>query len=215
MEVEGRQGKELYLDGNGEIASTSFYEKKVIAKLFGVTIRRIEQMTQEGIIETTATIEDGKHVRRYALAPTVNRCVKNLSNKARGRKGAADEKELKGQQAKEQDLKEKKLLAEIALKESQGELHRLKTAIAMGEYISLEEIKMDYSRFFVLFRKFALSLPSRLVNLYGDSLEPTEARRIEKELGEEVMVLLGQFVVAGRVMPETMEEEGAQGNGRK
>lgn len=37
--------------------------------------------------------------------------------------------------------------ADIALKESQGELHRLKTEIAAGQYISVEEVKLDYAKF--------------------------------------------------------------------
>lgn len=47
----------------------------------------------------------------------------------------------------EAELKEQKLKAEIALKESQGELHRLRTAIAAGEYISIEEARADYTKF--------------------------------------------------------------------
>ena len=38
-------------------------------------------------------------------------------------------------------MKEQKLRAEVALKESQGELHRLRTEIAAGKYISIEEVK--------------------------------------------------------------------------
>ena len=65
-------------------------------------------------------------------------------------------------------------------------MHRLKTEIASGKYIDIEEVKMDYSRFFVSFKKFALSLPSRLSG--------------------RIIRLLNSFVVAG-CTPEEMEKK--------
>ena len=135
-----------------------FYRVEVIASLFGVTVRRVQQLTQEGIISTTKT----KEGNRYELAPTIQRYVKYLSDKAYG----------KSKSEKEAELREQKLQAEIALKESQGEMHRLKTEIASGKYIDIEEVKMDYSRFFVSFKKFALSLPPD-----GDSLDRKGSER--------------------------------------
>lgn len=116
----------------------SFYRVEVIASLFGVTVRRVQQLTQEGIISTTKT----KEGNRYELAPTIQRYVKYLSDKAYG----------KSKSEKESELREQKLQAEIALKESQGEMHRLKTEIASGKYIDIEEVKMDYSRFLLRLR---------------------------------------------------------------
>ena len=95
----------------------------VIANLFGVSVRRVQQLTQEGIISTTEV----KRGRRYELTPTVQKYIKYLSDKAYG----------KAQSETEAKLKEQKLKAEIALKESQGELHKLRTEIAAGRYISV------------------------------------------------------------------------------
>ena len=39
------------------------YRVEVIAQLFGVTVRRIQQLTQEGVLPTTDTVEG----RRYDL----------------------------------------------------------------------------------------------------------------------------------------------------
>ena len=47
---------------NGEVKG-SFYRTEIIAQLFGVTVRRVQQLTQEGIISTTKILEDGKSVR--------------------------------------------------------------------------------------------------------------------------------------------------------
>ena len=51
----------------------NFQRTETIAQLFGVSVRRIQQLTQEGIIKTTKIIdeESGKTVRRYDLVPTI------------------------------------------------------------------------------------------------------------------------------------------------
>ena len=126
------QGVHITSDG-GELKG-GFCRTEIIGKLFGVTARRIQQLTQDGVISTTKIIEDGRTVRRYDLVPTIQNYIKYLSEKAYGRQGRTD---------KEIELREQKMEADIALKESQGELHRLKTEIAAGKYISVEEVKMD------------------------------------------------------------------------
>ena len=64
---------------------------------------------------------------------------------------------------------------------------------------------MDYSRFFVAFKKFALSLPSRLSGRIAGQLDPMEVRAIEKDLNAEIIRLMESFVVAG-TLPEDMEK---------
>lgn len=182
---------------NGEVKG-SLYRTEVIAQLFGVSVRRIQQLTQEGVIKTTKVIEDGRTVRRYDLVPTIQNYVKYLSEKAYGKAGRSE---------KEMELREKKMEADAALKESQSELHRLKTEIAAGRYISIEEVKMDYAKFFVVFKKFAMALPSRIIGMIAGALEPVEARRVEKEIAQEINRLLGAFVIAGIVGPDDVEEK--------
>ena len=182
----------LYLDNNGKVAGGGFQRVEIIAQLFGVTVRRIQQLTQEGVLPTTETPEG----RRYDLVPTIQRYVQYLSDKAYG----------KNRSEKETELREQKMKAEIALKESQGELHRLRTDIAAGKYISLEEVQLDYTRFFVTFKKFAMSLPSRLTGIVSGYMEPLEARRVEKSIQTEVQKLLEAFVVAGVVEPSRKDD---------
>lgn len=176
------------MDKDGKVAGGGFQRVEIIAQLFGVTVRRIQQLTQESVLPTTETPEG----RRYDLVPTIQRYVQYLSDKAYG----------KNRSEKETELREQKMKAEIALKESQGELHRLKTDIAAGKYISVEEVKLDYTRFFVTFKKFAMSLPSRLITgIVSSHMEPLEARRVEKVLQAEIQNLLEAFVVAGTTEP--------------
>ena len=183
MSIEILPGEVLYLDNNGKVAGGGYYRVEIIAQLFGVTVRRIQQLTQEGVLPTTETAEG----RRYDLVPTIQSYVQYLSDKAYG----------KNRSEKEMELREQKMKAEIALKESQGELHQLKTQIAAGKYIAVEEVTLDYQRFFVTFKKFAMSLPARLTDMVSNFVEPLEARRIEKDIQQEVQKLLEAFVVAG------------------
>lgn len=161
--------------------SAGYYRTEIIAQLFGVSVRRVQQLTQEGIIATVSTSEG----RRYELAPTIQKYIKYLSDKAYG----------KEKSDKEADLKAKKLSAEIALKESQGELHKLRTEIAAGRYVSVEEVKIDYSRFFIAFKKFALSIPSKMAGRLAGFIDPVEVRQIENELNSEINKLLKSFVI--------------------
>lgn len=176
-----------------------YYETKVIAQLFNVSVRRIQQLTQDGVLETVKIPDGG---RRYELVPTIQAYTKYLSDKAYG----------KNNSEKEAELRQQKLTAEIALKESQGELHQLKTAIAAGRYIAVEEVTMDYQRFFITFKKFALALPSRLMDYISPYVDPLEGRRIEKAIQQEVQSLLGAFVVAG-VVTDPPPKTGKQADG--
>ena len=168
-----------------------YYKVDAIASLFGVTVRRVQQLTQEGIIATEKTSEG----RRYDLWPTVNRYIRYLSDKAYGRE--LNKAEL--------ELREQKLKADIALKESQGELHQLKTRIASGQFIDKEEVMLDYARFFTTFKKFATSIPNRLITMMESQVDPIEARRLEKELAGEISDLLAGFVIAGVVEPKDVK----------
>ena len=177
------QGVNLTMNEKGEIAGSSLYKTEIIAKLFGVTPRRIQMLTKDGILPAVETPKG----RRYDLVPTIQTYVKYLSDKAHG----------KNRSEREIQLREQKMKAEISLKESQSELHRLKTDIAAGKYIAVNDVISDYELFFVTFKKFAMSLPARLTGLIGGAIEPLEARRIEKELQAEIIKLLRAFVVAG------------------
>ena len=174
------------MESNQDTGQTGqYYEAKVIAQLFNLSVRRIQQLTQDGVIDTVKVQGRG---RCYELVPTIQKYVQYLSDKAYG----------KDRSEKELELREQKMQAEIALKESQGELHRLRTEITAGKYISVEEVVLDYQKFFVTFKNFAMALPARVADQIGGSVEPLEARRIEKEIQQEIKRLLIAFVVAGQ-----------------
>lgn len=162
------------------------YESKVIAQLFGVSVRRIQQLTQDGVLET---VHISGQRNKYDLIPTIQAYIKHLSDKAYGREAKLSETELR----------EKKLQAEIALKESQTELHQLRTAIANGKYISIEEAQADYTKFFAVLKRFCSGLPSRVVGMIGSRISPVESRELEKDLNKEINDILRTFVLAATV----------------
>ena len=162
------------------------YESKVIAQLFGVSVRRIQQLTQDGVLET---VHISGQRNKYDLIPTIQAYIKYLSDKAYGREAKLSETELR----------EKKLQAEIALKESQTELHQLRTAIANGKYISIEEAQADYTKFFAVLKRFCSGLPSRVVGMIGSRISPVESRELEKDLNKEINDILRIFVLAATV----------------
>lgn len=178
--------------------SEQMVKADVIARMFGVTVRRVQQLTQDGIIHTTKP--DGGGVRQYELETTVHDYIKYLSDKANGREHSD----------KKADLESQKLKAEIALKESQGELHRIKTAIASGKYIPVEEVKLDYDRFFVQLKKFLLAVPNRVAGQISGYAEPVIVRGVEKDLSTEITSMLSSFIVAGQA-----DEEVTEGYGEK
>lgn len=165
------------MDTNDE---KGYYRVEAIAQLFGVSVRRIQQLVQEGVISTVKTSQG----TRFELEQTIQKYIKYLSDKAYGK--SKSDTEVK--------LKEQKLRAEVALKESQGELHKLRTEIAAGNYISVEEVKADYSRFFVVFKNFALSVPSKMAGRLAGFADPVEVREIENDLQKEIKKLLNGFV---------------------
>ena len=98
-----------------------------IAQLLGKTTRRVQQLTQDGILETE--VPPGGGARKYRTCETIQRYIAHVEQKAQ---------EI-GEGGRLAELNLKKLEAEVALKESQGSLHRLKTAIAEGKYLPAEQ----------------------------------------------------------------------------
>ena len=169
----------------GKLMAENLVRTEVISQLFGVSVRRVQQLTQDGVIKTVADPNGG--TRKYDLIPTVQKYIQYLSEKAYG----------KDKSERETELKTKKLEAEIALKNSQGELHKLRTDIASGKFKSIEEIKLDYQKFFVVLKKFVIAIPSRVSGIIAGYVDPVTVRALETDMAKEVTSMLRTFVVAG------------------
>lgn len=165
--------------------ASEYVSKSTVCQMFGIGARRVEQLISDGVIDKVKE----KNKVKFDLVDTVSRYIEYIKDKAEEKnKSAAGHKS-------EIELKAEKLEAEIALKNSQAELHELRTQIAKGEYVSVDEVQMDYERFFVVFKKFAESVPSRTAGILNGVVDPIKIRQIEDNMQEEITGMLRDFVL--------------------
>lgn len=177
MKEKEKANKAAVLSGTvSEWSSTS-----VIAQLLGKTVRRVQQLTQEGVLETEIPPSGG--TRKYRTCETIQRYISYVEDKAHET----------GENSRAAELNLKKLEAEVELKESQGQLHRLKTAIAEGRYIPAEQATDELTEFLTTFKKFALNIPPRLIGNISGSADAVAVRAMEKTLRREIEKLLTEF----------------------
>lgn len=108
----------------------AYVTSTILARLFGLSARRVQQLTQDGIIETVQT---SGGARRYELEPTVRTYVQYLRDRADGRaeKNSTATKEDQKLDA-EIDLKRSKArMAQLELEELEGQMHRAEDVEAM------------------------------------------------------------------------------------
>ena len=96
---------------------------QVIAKIFGVSTRRVEQLKAEGVIKGQG------RPTKYDLLPTIQAYIRYLSDKANGRAKKETTAELEESKLRaEVDIKEAKAAAaRLELAELQGTMHRART----------------------------------------------------------------------------------------
>ena len=140
---------------------------QVIAKIFGVSTRRVEQLKTEGVIRG-----QGKPTK-YDLLPTIQAYIKYLSDKANGREKKETDAQLETEklEAEKRIKMAKAEMAELELKEMKGELHRAS---------DVEEITTNH----VLFvRSMLMALPGKLaVDVAAINSAPECADRIKQEV---------------------------------
>ena len=155
----------------------------VIAKLLGFKgVRRIQQLTQDGVLETEIPLGGG--ARKYRLCETVQRYIAHVKQKA----------QETGEKSRTAELSLKKLEAEVKLKESQGQLASIKADIAEGRYIETAEATEQLAEFMDTFRSFAMSIPNRVAGTVGNYTDAATARAIERATRRELEDMLALFV---------------------
>lgn len=157
-----------------------------LAQLLNVNIRTIQRLTQENVLSAEPDSQD-KRRKVYPLAESIQAYIEHRISRTDNMQRSE----------RMQELEEKKLAAETELKESQRDLHIIKTEIATGKYLPVEQVQLDYSRFFVVLKKFLLAIPNRISGQIGSSVDPVTARAIEKDLSGEITHMLSSFVMAG------------------
>ena len=166
----------------------------VISQLLGKTVRRVQQLTQEGVLETE--IPPGGGARKYRTCATVQRYVAYVEAKA----------QETGENSRAAELTLKKLEAEVELEESQGQLHRLKTAIAERRYLPTEQATAELNEFLETFKRFALNIPARVAANLTGAADAVTVRGVERSLRKELEAMLETFVDAAVQREERTEE---------
>ncbi len=148
--------------------SANYVDAKIIASLFGLTVRRIQQLTQDGVLRTEQV---GKQ-RRYDLLQTVRAYVTYLQEKANSKGGSKDDTENESRKIKaDADLKATKAqIAEMELQELKGELHRS------------EDVEAMTTDLVFVIRGMIMALPGRLAIDLAPITSPAEiSERIKQE----------------------------------
>ena len=140
---------------------------QVIAKIFGVSTRRVEQLKTEGVIKG-----QGKPTK-YDLLPTIQAYIRYLSDKANGRETKETDSQLETEKltAEKRIKMAKAEMAELELKELKGDLHRSS---------DVEAITTDHV---MAVRSMLMALPGKLaVDLATIQTAPEAAERIKQEV---------------------------------
>ena len=123
---------------------------------------------------------------KYRTCETVQRYIEHVERKAQ---------EI-GEGGRLAELNLKKLEAEVALKESQGSLHRLKTAIAEGKYLPAEQATEELAEFMAAFQKFAMTIPARMAGAMSGYADAITIRTAQKAIRKELETMLTAYVDA-------------------
>lgn len=137
---------------------------ETIAKLFGVTPRRVQQLAQDGIIPAVQ-----KRPYMFDLLPTIQTYIRYLSDKIAGKEQKpADTARAEADKIRaEADLKQAKAkIAEMQLKELEGTMHRSEDVAAV----------MDDLVFAI--RGMIVALPGRLAMDVSQAESAAEASAI-------------------------------------
>ena len=140
---------------------------QVIAKIFGVSTRRIEQLKSEGVIKGQG------RPTKYDLLPTIQSYIKYLSDKAYGREQKESDTENESRKIKaDADLKATKAeIADLELQELKGEMHRS------------EDVEAITTDLVFTIRSMMLALPGRLaIDLATIDKPPEISERIKQEV---------------------------------
>lgn len=140
---------------------------QVIAKIFGVTTRRVQQLKDDGIIQGQG------NPLKFDLLPTIQAYIRYLSDKANGR-------EKKEAMAK---LEEDKLRAESEIKQAKAKQAQMELKELQGKLHRAEDVEAIFTDHVMFLRSMLMALPGKLaVDLAGDHTAAEQAEVVKKEV---------------------------------
>lgn len=142
-------------------------DSKFLADIFGLTTRRIQQLTKEGAI----TSKRIKGSNKYEFLPVVKQYIKYLSDKANNR-------EEKTGEAVEIEMR--KMKAEARLKESKASMAALELDELKGEMHRSDDVEAIMTDLVFAIRSMIVALPGRLAIDVFNATSAAEASEIIK-----------------------------------
>lgn len=158
-----------------------------IGQLLGKSTRRIQQLTQDGVLKTEQPSGGGR--RLYRTADTIQDYISHVEKRTA--------EKIAGTSAEE--LAKKKLEAEVALKESQGKYQKIKTELAEGKYIEIEQAEKDLEEYLGIFRRFLQAVPDRVAGILSNHVDGPTARIMAQDLRKEIEAMLTRYADAAEV----------------
>ena len=165
------------------MAGKNLQKVEIIAKLFQVTVRRIQQLTQEGVLQTIEITENNRKVRRYDLMPTIQAYIKYLSDKAYGR----DQKESVS------NKEEEKLQAEVDIKRAKARIAQLELDELEGRMHSAEDVEAMTTDLCLAVRSALLSMPGQLAIDVAEVTDAAEISEIIKSTVNDILDELSRY----------------------
>ena len=163
-------------DVAGTAAKKTLVETKAVAVLFGLTVRRIQQLTQDGVLAT----ETVGRKRGYDLMPTVRRYISYLQEKL-SQKGACKE---------DTDNESRKIKAEAEIKEAKAAMLALERDELQGQMHRSEDVEAMTTELVFTIRGMLLALPGRLAIDLASISTPSE---VSERIKQEVYVILHEL----------------------
>ena len=165
------------------MAGKNLQKVEIIAKLFQVTVRRIQQLTQDGVLQTVEVTEKGRKLRRYDLMPTIQAYIKYLSDKAYGRE----------QKESITDKEEEKLQAEADLKKAKAKIAQLELAELEGRMHSADDVESMTTDLCLAVRSALLSMPGQLAVDVAEITDAAEISEIIKKTVNDILDELSRY----------------------
>ena len=165
------------------MAGKNLQKVEIIAKLFQVTVRRIQQLTQDGVLQTVEVSEGNRKLRRYDLMPTIQAYIKYLSDKAYGR----DQKESVS------NKEEEKLQAEVDIKKAKAKIAQLELDELEGRMHSAEDVESMTTDLCLAVRSALLSMPGQLAVDVAEVTDAAEISEIIKSTVNDILEELSRY----------------------
>lgn len=166
-----------------ETTGKNLVKVEIIAKVFQVTVRRVQQLTQDGIIQTVEINEGRRKLRRYDLIPTIMQYIKYLSDKANGRE----------QKSSVADKEEEKLQAEVDLKRAKANIAKLELDELEGRMHSADDVEAMTTDLVLAVRSALLSLPGQLSVDVAEARTAAEISEIIKKAVNDILDELSRY----------------------